>query len=92
VAERALVSVRDEGPGPDPAAGERLFERFWRGEAAGGPGGRAGSGLGLSIVAAIAARHDGSVHVDGSEFTLDLPLAPGAGAGVGGVDRAGISS
>jgi hypothetical protein len=27
-------------------------------------------------VAAIAARHDGRVLVDGSTFTLELPLAP----------------
>jgi signal transduction histidine kinase len=33
--------------------------------------------LGLSIVAAIAARHGGSVQVDGSAFTLDVPAADG---------------
>jgi signal transduction histidine kinase len=64
------LTVQDEGPGPDPADGERLFERFWRGP---GASARPGSGLGLSIVAAIAQRHGGTVRVQGSAFTLDLP-------------------
>jgi two-component system sensor histidine kinase MprB len=67
---RALVTVRDEGPGPNPGDYDRLFERFWRGP---GASARPGSGLGLSIVAAIAARHGGAVRVDGSAFTLELP-------------------
>jgi signal transduction histidine kinase len=67
---RVLVTVRDEGPGPDPSEHDRLFERFWRGP---GASARPGSGLGLSIVAAIAARHGGEVRVEGSAFTLDLP-------------------
>jgi signal transduction histidine kinase len=69
-ADRALLTVRDEGPGPDLVDRERLFERFWRGDEAAG---RPGSGLGLSIVSAIVARHGGAVRVDGSAFTLDLP-------------------
>ena len=67
---RALLTVRDEGAGPDQEDRDRLFERFWRGP---GASARPGSGLGLSIVAAIAARHRGSVRVEGSAFTLDLP-------------------
>ncbi len=67
----AILAVRDEGPGPDPAERERLFERFWRGEPAAG---RPGSGLGLSIVAAIADRHGGKVGVEASTFTVTLPL------------------
>jgi two-component system OmpR family sensor kinase len=68
---RARLTVRDQGPGPDPAERERLFERFWRGtEAAGRPG----SGLGLAIVAAIVERHGGQVTVDGAAFTVELPL------------------
>jgi signal transduction histidine kinase len=66
----ALVTVADEGPGPPDADRERLFERFWRGADASG---RPGSGLGLSIVSAIAERHGGRVKVDGSAFTLELP-------------------
>ncbi len=69
---RALLTVRDEGPGPDPGSRDRLFERFWRGPDASQ---RPGSGLGLSIVAAIVARHGGQITVDGSAFTVELPRA-----------------
>jgi two-component system, OmpR family, sensor kinase len=68
--DRVLLTVRDEGPGPDPDDVQRLFERFWRGPDASA---RPGSGLGLSIVAAIAERHGGAVSVHGSAFTIDLP-------------------
>ncbi len=67
---RVSMTVRDEGPGPDPGHVDRLFERFWRAPDASA---RPGSGLGLSIVAAIAERHGGAVKVDGSAFTIDLP-------------------
>ncbi len=66
----ARLSVADAGSGPPAPEHERVFERFWRGEAAAG---RPGSGLGLAIVAAIAAAHGGHVSVDGAEFTLELP-------------------
>jgi signal transduction histidine kinase len=68
----ALLTVSDEGPGPDPAQRERLFERFWRGPDASE---RPGSGLGLSIVAAIVERHGGRIEVSGSVFTVELPAA-----------------
>jgi signal transduction histidine kinase len=68
----AVLSVSDEGPGPDRADGERVFERFWR---AAGASGRPGSGLGLSIVGAIVDRHGGRISVDGSTFTVELPAA-----------------
>ncbi|MEN3279436.1 MAG: two-component system, OmpR family, sensor kinase [Solirubrobacteraceae bacterium] len=67
--ERASVTVGDEGPGLDEHEAAHAFERFWRGPSAGGEG----SGLGLAIVRAIAERHGGSVAVDGSRFTIDLP-------------------
>jgi signal transduction histidine kinase len=70
VDRRVLMTVRDEGPGPAGDDVDRLFERFWRGPDAAG---RPGSGLGLSIVAAIARRHGGAVSVQGSAFTVDLP-------------------
>ncbi len=68
----ARIDVSDAGPGPDPASRERLFERFWRASDAAG---RPGSGLGLSIVAAIVERHRGRIEVEGSTFTVRLPLA-----------------
>ncbi|MGI8412783.1 MAG: sensor histidine kinase [Solirubrobacteraceae bacterium] len=69
--DRALLTVRDRGPGPDPAHADRLLERFWRGP---GATGRPGSGLGLSIVAAIVERHGGRVLIDGPAFTIELPV------------------
>jgi signal transduction histidine kinase len=68
--DRVLLTVRDEGAGPDPGHADRMFERFWRGP---GASARPGSGLGLAIVAAIVHRHGGTVQVRGSAFTLDLP-------------------
>ncbi len=66
------LSVSDQGPGPDPSHHDRVFERFWRAPEASE---RTGSGLGLSIVAAIVAGHGGTISVTGSEFTVRLPLA-----------------
>jgi signal transduction histidine kinase len=71
-ADRALLTVSDQGPGPDASDRDRLFERFWRGS---GASERPGSGLGLSIAAAIVERHGGRVLVEGAAFTIDLPTA-----------------
>jgi signal transduction histidine kinase len=71
--DRARLTVRDEGPGPDPAELDRVFERFWRGPDASE---RPGSGLGLSIVAAIVERHGGRIVVEGPSFTVELPVDP----------------
>ncbi len=71
--DHARITVRDEGRGPDPADLDHLFERFWRG---GDAGHRPGSGLGLSIVAAIVDRHGGEISVDGPTFTVALALVP----------------
>jgi signal transduction histidine kinase len=54
-----VVSVKDIGPGMSSTARERAFDRFWRGaESQNRPG---GSGLGLSIVAQLAAASGGTV-------------------------------
>ncbi|WBU39099.1 sensor histidine kinase [Homoserinibacter sp. YIM 151385] len=76
--DAAVLRVADDGPGIPEALRPRLFERFVRGDdsrsrAAGS------SGLGLSIVAAIAEAHGGVVAVDSrpgaTVFTVRLPLA-----------------
>jgi signal transduction histidine kinase len=55
-----------------------MFERFWRApEAAGRPG----SGLGLAITQAIVVRYGGEITVDGSTFTVELPVDPAPSAG-----------
>ena len=77
VGDRAEVVVRDHGPGLDPTSVDHVFDRFWQADTA-----RAGSGsgLGLSIVAGIAAEHGGTALAanapgGGAEFTLRLPLS-----------------
>ena len=81
---RAVLEVRDHGPGLPDDAGDRVFDRFWRAEG-GRRRGRGGSGLGLAIVKAIVQAHHGEVHArnapdGGAIFTVILALA-GAGAG-----------
>jgi two-component system OmpR family sensor kinase len=81
---RAILQVRDHGPGLPDDAGDQLFERFWRTEG-GRSRGKGGAGLGLAIVKAIALAHGGSVRADnvsageggGAVFQVSLPaLAP----------------
>ena len=76
-ATHAQILVRDTGPGMPADEAARVFERFYRADAA-----RArtsgGSGLGLSIVAAIVAAHGGTVTAasapgDGMMVTVRLP-------------------
>ena len=72
------LSVRDSGPGIPLDARERIFERFTRLEQ---NRGTQGSGLGLSIVSAIAQAHGGTVLLSGepgSTFTIRIPLVAGA--------------
>jgi two-component system OmpR family sensor kinase len=69
----AVLIVSDEGSGPEPSQREHVFERFWRSPEAVG---RPGSGLGLSIVAAILEAHGGRISVDGSVFTVEMPALP----------------
>jgi len=73
----AVLVVEDDGPGVPPELAGRVFERFVRG---GRDGGR-GSGLGLSIVRAVAQSHGGSVRLErrpdgpGARFVVTLPAA-----------------
>jgi signal transduction histidine kinase len=68
---QAILTVEDDGPGIPPEVAPRIFERFVR------DGGR-GSGLGLSIVLAVADSHGGSVSFEpgdggGARFVVRLP-------------------
>jgi two-component system sensor histidine kinase MprB len=85
----ATISVRDHGPGIAPADQPLVFERFYRSDEARS---RPGSGLGLSIVRAVATAHGGGVfvrnHPDGGAivgFTL-APLTTLDGEGDGSTD------
>ncbi|MCW2614055.1 MAG: integral rane sensor signal transduction histidine kinase [Frankiales bacterium] len=69
--------VRDDGPGVAERDRGRIFERFGRAQTGRGT---EGSGLGLSIVCAIAEAHRGHVELasepgHGATFTLVLPRA-----------------
>lgn len=75
----AVVEVVDRGPGIPVEDRERVFERFFRADTS-RTRASGGSGLGLSIVAALVAAHGGSVSVTetpggGATFTVSLPLA-----------------
>ena len=57
---RGILEVIDGGPGIPAAERERVFDRFYRGDA----GGATGSGLGLAIVRRIAERHGAEVRLE----------------------------
>src|SRR6185312_12763827 len=68
-----VLAVEDDGPGVPEELRERIFERFVRGD-----GERGGSsGLGLSIVRAVAESHGGRVDLEdadpGARFVVHLP-------------------
>jgi signal transduction histidine kinase len=77
--ERAVIEVRDHGPGLPDGQAERVFERFYRVDASRTRSGGGGSGLGLSIVSAVVAAHGGQVAVrptpgGGATFRVDFPV------------------
>lgn len=80
--DHAVLTVSDTGPGIDAALLPRLFDRFARGDASRNRN-SGGSGLGLSIAAAIVAAHDGTLEVFtgsdsrdgvGATFVVRVPL------------------
>jgi phosphoglycerate-specific signal transduction histidine kinase len=83
--EKAILTVRDNGPGFAPDILTRIFEPFFSTKSSGG----GGLGLGLAISADIARLYDGSLAAaeapgGGAIFTLTLPAdddssAPGSG-------------
>lgn len=78
VRDRVEVSVADDGDGIPPEALDHVFERFYRVDTARDRE-HGGTGVGLTISAAIARAHGGSLTVrsdglgHGSTFTLGLP-------------------
>jgi two-component system, OmpR family, sensor histidine kinase SenX3 len=79
--ESVEISVSDQGIGIPESAQERIFERFFRVDAARSRA-TGGTGLGLAIVKHVAASHNGAVTVwskegSGSTFTLRLPAFGG---------------
>lgn len=70
---KTRLIVGDEGPGISARDREKIFERFWTGDQAGG------SGLGLPIARELAERMKGSLELSArrghTAFTLTLPAA-----------------
>jgi len=73
---QVVLTVEDDGPGVPADLHERVFERFVRGT---GDRGGSSSGLGLSIVRAVAESHGGAVELEdadpGARFVVRLPRA-----------------
>jgi signal transduction histidine kinase len=76
---RLVLQVRDRGIGIPARDRERLFQRYFRGSNATGI---AGTGVGLHLVAMVAALHQGEVFAEslegvGSTFVVRLPYIDG---------------
>jgi two-component system, OmpR family, sensor kinase len=77
-----VLDVEDDGPGMPPEQAQRVFERFYRADAARNRA-SGGTGLGLAIVAGLVSAHGGTVSVrtapgEGADFQVRLPLSPDA--------------
>jgi two-component system OmpR family sensor kinase len=77
-----VIDVEDDGPGMTAEQSRRVFERFYRADAARNRA-SGGTGLGLAIVAGLVAAHGGTVSVksapgEGADFQVKLPLSPDA--------------
>src|SRR5690606_11400575 len=74
------ITISDFGPGVPQEEQARIFERFYRGAAAGSTRAR-GSGIGLALVRYIIESHGGRVQVisptqpdgGGTKFVLEVP-------------------
>ena len=81
--DEIAVTVTDDGPGVTPEALPRLFDRFFR-EDESRSRENGGSGLGLSIVAAIVRSHGGRIlaaHAPGGGLTMTVVLPRPVGTG-----------
>lgn len=81
-AHDAVLTVSDDGPGIADADLSRIFDRFYRGDAARTRG--EGVGLGLAIARWVAEAHGGKLGArnlerGGAAFTLSIPRAPSRG-------------
>jgi two-component system OmpR family sensor kinase len=79
IGDQAEIEVRDTGPGMPGNDATRIFERFYRADPARART-RGGSGLGLSIVAAIVEAHGGIVTAssapgEGMTVTVRIPTS-----------------
>jgi two-component system sensor histidine kinase KdpD len=77
--ELVRVTVRDTGPGIATHEQQKIFQKFYRGEAIRNR--LPGSGVGLSVVKDILKAHSGDIRVEsspqtGTAFILELPAAP----------------
>ena len=77
-----VLDVEDDGPGMGAEQAQRVFERFYRADAARNRA-SGGTGLGLAIVAGLVSAHGGTVSVrtapgQGADFQVKLPLSPDA--------------
>ena len=75
---RAVLEVRDTGPGIAPHDQPHVFDRFYRGDPARE---RGGTGLGLALTRSIVVVHGGRIDVESTQgagtcFRVVLPLPP----------------
>lgn len=73
----AYLVIADRGPGVDPSERTKVFDRWWRGEPSRNRE-EGGTGLGLSVVMAIAKAHGGHVVAEangdqGAKLVVTLP-------------------
>jgi signal transduction histidine kinase len=71
---KAIVEVRDNGPGLEPSLRDRIFDPFFTTKPVG-----SGTGLGLSICLGIVTAHGGQIEVEsepgaGATFRVTLPI------------------
>lgn len=77
---QAVIDITDTGDGFPPADADRLFERFYRGDAARSRK-AAGSGIGLTLARSVIAAHGGTLRGRsdgpgrGATFTVTVPAA-----------------
>jgi signal transduction histidine kinase len=87
--DRPAISVGDHGPGIAAADRERVLKRFVRLEASRT---KPGTGLGLSLVAAVARLHHGEVQLEDNQPGLKVVMLLSSRSLVSSPDRARISS